>query len=395
MPRFEAAVSRDNLDFLADRGLLDAGCVNLISLQAVKDRAQDRWPRRQELVWEFTERHLKDRIAPSDLVLRIDDANFLVAVTGSHASAAQAVCLRVLEDVLMHFIGRVDRADLILRRVDAIKDGALTCSAVDIYRIPLRATDPAAEAQALREGAVREKEKNPALFTSLSGKPLQISFATAAVVSLKTGAFAGLHIERSVQDMDGRALSLRELDELTASDLLRIDAATLDYARVYQVDDDTPGYAILIAPVSFRTLSQNRGRQALIGAGGGSKAFQQNVILELLDIQPGTPPGRVAETAAIGRTLARAVLARAHGPASAATAAAEAKLTGFTVRFCDLVAASRSQGVTLHHLCAGLSKISRVLIALGAPSNVDEKTLTKLGFTHQINPSADEKVLQS
>ncbi|OYX29694.1 MAG: hypothetical protein B7Z01_15405, partial [Brevundimonas subvibrioides] len=120
---FTRASDREALTALCGSPLLANGCVNLISLDAVRDRAGDLWPRKRELVWDFTDKRLRERLQAHDMVFRVDDTTYLIAVVADYAAAAQAVAMRTLEEILLHFIGRLDRAHIIIRRVDRI-DGA-------------------------------------------------------------------------------------------------------------------------------------------------------------------------------------------------------------------------------------------------------------------------------
>jgi len=237
MPKFSSGAQAESLASLQGSELLANGCVNLIGLDAIRDRAGDLWPRKRELVWEFTEKHLQERLAPHDLMLRVDDTTYLVAIVADYATAAQAVCVRALEEVLLHFIGHLDRADIRLQRVTTIDGTEIAASDVDLARVP-RLEDVARRAADISPSPQREREKNPVLFRSVSGRRLRIDFTPSPVTSLRHGVLTALHLSRTVVDEETEhRLSFEELDGLTDADLIRIDAATMDYAGLFTRQD--------------------------------------------------------------------------------------------------------------------------------------------------------------
>ncbi|MEQ7154377.1 hypothetical protein [Brevundimonas aurifodinae] len=378
---FTRASDREALTALCGSPLLANGCVNLISLDAVRDRAGDLWPRKRELVWDFTDKRLRERLQAHDMVFRVDDTTYLIAVVADYAAAAQAVAMRTLEEILLHFIGRLDRAHIIIRRVDRIDGAELTTSPVDIERIPRLEDVPQQKAQ-ISPTASAEREKNPLLFRSLSGRDLRVDFSPRPVTSLQHGVMTALHLPRQVVDLEGEAvLGPAALDALTDGDLIRIDEATLDYASLFTMGDQDAGYIALIIPVSYRTLLNRRGRAALIQQGGGQPALKTGALFEILDMDSGTPPSRIAEAVSLSRTMVRGVVARlpeGRGSLSPFTAVG---LTGLTVPL------ARQQGAgapTFKPPAQSLDRLRtafRALIALDALKG-DEAALKTMGYTH-------------
>lgn len=384
MQTFKAGLASEGLDLLKGSGLLEQGCVNLVSVEAVRARSEDRWPRKRELVHDFVDKKLKERLAPGDLVTRVNDTDYLIAVATDHPSAAQAVCLRVLEEVLLHFIGRVDRGDIVLKRVDDISGEMIVCSPIDLARVP-RFEGPAPTAvERMKRPTLNESDRNPVLFSSLSGRPLRIDFTPRAVTRVSDSDLAALHMDRTVaEEATGQVLTRQELEALTDTDIARIDAATVRYAELFTSDSEEAGPTGLIVPVSFRTLHNSRGRQALVAAGAGDKAFKTAAILEMVDLDGGTPAGRLAETAALGRAFARAMFGRAPDGLSRFEALHEARFAGLTTDLRQLAATARAGRVTPEVLCARMLKAARSLVALHAPAELETARLAALGFTHR------------
>ena len=381
MQTFTSGSSAEALAALEGSELLQSGCVNLISLDAVQARAAALWPRKRELVWAFTERKLNDRLASEDMVLRVSETTYLIAIACDHAAAAQSVCMRVLEEVLLHFIGHLDRADIVISRVDSISEGALSCTAVDIATIPVSNQDGDEAVQKLRPSTSRETEKNPALFSSISGRPLRVDFLPRAISSLKHGVMTAVHINRIIADADsGAVLSLTELDALTDTDIIRIDAVTMDYAKLFTMGAQAGGHAALLIPVSFRSLLNRRGREVLIANGAGSNAFKGGAVFELLHLDGGTPPSRVKEAVAIGKSMARAVFARIHDRQGGMISVAETGVAGLTILGPYLASVAASGGG--RRLIQSMLRMSRTLVVLDVGGLSTPEKLLSYGFTH-------------
>lgn len=381
MQTFQAGSISESLSALQGSELVANGCVNLIALDAIRDRAGPLWPRKRQLVWDFTETKLRDRLGPHDLLVRVDDTTFLVAVITDYATAAQAVCLRVLEEVLLHFIGRVDRDDVRLRRVDKIDGDEVVSSALDPSRIPRLADAPQAAA-AIAPPPALERELNPLLFTSISGRVVRVDFSPRPVTSLQHGVLTAIHLARSIVDVaSATVMTRKDRDGLTDGDLIRIDRATLDYASLFNMGDHSAGYVALIIPVSYRSLLNRRGRSAFTQAGAGDLAMKTGGLFEISDLELGTPPSRMDEAVAIARTLCRGVIARLPEQPGSLAPFANAGFAGLTVP----LARHGAEAVKALRQASSRSDILkrafRALIALDAPPR-SMSQLQGLGFTH-------------
>jgi len=95
----------------------------------------------------------------------------------------------------------------------------------------------------------------------------------------------------------------------------------------------------LILPASFRTMGGRKGRSALIGVEGASpEQVREAVMLELVDIDLGTPTARLAEVVGLLSQLCRGVFARVQPARDALAPVRGARLHGlsFDVRALDL-----------------------------------------------------------
>jgi hypothetical protein len=158
---------------------------------------------------------------------------------------------------------------------------------------------------ALTNVVVRRDE--PSTFTDREGRRLWLDFAVETVTSLKHGTPAAALIARAVvEERSGAPLVAADFARLSDEDHLHIDLETVDFLHRTLKSPAAP--AMLIAPVSFNTLSARRGRRELAERLGS--AVKGRIMLELMDIDRGTPLSRLTEVGGVAASLGRGVLVR-------------------------------------------------------------------------------------
>ena len=133
--RITAGGAAAALERLAGTDLVERGCVTVISVDAIRKRSGDRWPRKRDAVWAYLGKKFDEHLAYQDIRHRIGETDFLVAVTSEEGVAAQALSLKILEEALLFFLGVADFADMKVRAVSAINGAELACSDIDPARV--------------------------------------------------------------------------------------------------------------------------------------------------------------------------------------------------------------------------------------------------------------------
>lgn len=339
--RLSAADVSAVLERFGGHDLLATGAVNIISLAAIRDRAGERWPRKRDDVWAYVDRRLAEHLTFQDLAQRVGETDYLIAMTSESGLAAQAVAVKVLEEVLMHFLGVAEPRDLSVRAVTALAGDEVLCAPLDPAAIRSRgaAPTPVAATAAPRPAVdpAEEKRRNPYIFSTAAGLPLRIDFAVETVVALRLGVTAALRIEPTVTDSrTGQVIPTRAFARLSDLDLSIIDQAVLDYAALYLPDITARGRPALVVPMSFRTLGSSKGRQALMACGDSPERLKASLMVELIDLDAGTPAGRLIEVAGLLKTICRGVFARVQPGAANFAALKDARLMGLTLDAGDL-----------------------------------------------------------
>jgi hypothetical protein len=309
------------LEHFAHPQVLAEGQVNIIALDAIVERFGSRWALRRESVHSHVDAALSRQLGTAGYHLRITETDVLVCQPELSRLAGQAACLRYLREILSHFLGENQLADVSVHEVLSLSEDG-----VEARRIDPRAAQAGAlqeRSRALGDPGAGHREPGEAFapnaadhwtpFVSATGLRIRVSCALEPVVELKRRSRIGLRFVRQVVRADtSRPLSPAEAARLSGSDLLRIDLATI--ARGLEGLGTGEGGAAepsLLIPVSSASLSGLQGRARIVAAfkAAGSRV-KQGLICELADVE-GLPASVVLDQASSIRPFALLVVGRA------------------------------------------------------------------------------------
>jgi hypothetical protein len=304
------------LERIGIQDLVQRGSVQLIGLEPIRAQLGERWPKKCEHVWRHFESVLLRQLPPHDLVVRIDDFHFLIAQTQERGASAQAICLRLAADLMRFFLGSASDSDIDVKQVTAAEADRLTCEALNPAHIRAAlASESAAprSAPAPETGAPAggRKRKSFAALTRL-GRDLRLDLSLEPMWDLQNGLRTVGHFARTVL-YDGQAgpeMPAHRRAELQPSDFLDLDLATLTEAISLRTSSPRSAGGLLV-PVSYKVVSNSNSRYALLHAvqAFGPEA-QNSFAWELVDLEPGIPPDRLAEIVALIRPHCRGVVCR-------------------------------------------------------------------------------------
>lgn len=284
-PGIEAA-----LEQFASPEVLRAGKVNLIAMDAVAERFGARWSMRREQVHDHVQGVLDRHLGAQGYHLRISDTDILVCHPELSRLASQAFCLRLLRDILSHFLGASELAEIGVHEVLRVSPTGVEARPVDARAVE------AAEDEADAAGAKAFDAPNSLLgpvavwtpFVAGNGRKIEIACALDPVIELKGRGTIGLRFRRSVTDAaTGREFSSAELERLSRTDRLRIDlgAVALGLKALRDSRRAAPP-PTLILPVSFSSLSNLDDRARIVSAFQEARTYaRQGLICELRDIE--------------------------------------------------------------------------------------------------------------
>ncbi|MBX3479260.1 MAG: hypothetical protein KF842_02595 [Caulobacter sp.] len=333
--RIAAADVAAVLERVSGAELAAQGGINIISVEAIRDKTGSRWERSRSAVWAYVQRRMGEHLQGGDLFHRVGDTDFLIAMTSEQGAAAQAIAMKILEEVLIHFLGEASPGDMRIRTVTSINPEELVCEPLDprIVAVARRKVDAPDSPHRHGVSPVEEQRRNPVSFVTASGLRLRVDFALEHLVSLRHQVTAALRVEPTVTDLStGRAIASRFLGRLSDSELAQIDQATMDYGALFlPVERDGPRTP-LILPASFRTMMARKGRGMLIAtASQAPELARTGLLVELADVDSGTPPGRLVEVVGLLRTLTRGVFVRGGLARDALEPLRGSRLSGVTL----------------------------------------------------------------
>ena len=308
------------LDQFSDPDLLSEGKVNLIALDAIVGRLGERWAQRRDHIHDHVDRTLQRRLGAQGYHLRISETDFLICQPGLGRFSGQAACLKALREILTHFLGEASQADQCVHQVTKV-------SANEIEGWRVRASDVEEGEQAERQAkaspeAGRRTVDHWTPFVASDGRELRVTCSLEPVIELKSFGRIGLRIAaRVLVAGSDEALSTGAISQLSRADILRIDLATM--ARGMERLRTTAEGGLqpsLIAPVSFTSLSSQRGRAEIAKLLTEARGLvKRGVICEIGDIE-GVPQGVMLSVVSLVRPYCLFVVARIdRGPPAAAT----------------------------------------------------------------------------
>lgn len=371
------------LERLSASDRVERGAVFVLSLEAIKERSGERWPKKSDDVWGYLIRKLNEHLSYQDLHHRISDTEVLVAMTTEDGVAAQAVGMKVQEEVLEFFLGAANRGDIRIRAVNRISGGELTCTELDPDAIAVARELEATQAYRRQVSAKAQHERNPVDFVASNGQHLRIDFALEHIVSLRHGVTAVLRVEPTVTfSATGEVIPPRKFYKLSDEDLIVIDRATVAFGALF-LPRDARVQPPVILPVSFRTMGGRKGRSLLAAAHGLTpERIRQGAMIEFVDLDRGTPSGRLVEVTGLVGGVVRGVLARLHASREALQPVQGARFNGLTLDVSDIQLPEARLDEVLRLMARQMRGKAPALIAQGMGDFSHFDLADAAGFTH-------------
>ena len=388
--RIATASASAALERLAGSDLVERGCVTVISVEAIAERAGDRWPRRRDDVWAYVDRKLHEHLGHQDMRQRLTDTDFLIAMPHEEGVAAQAISLKILEEIIVFFLGSAELTDLRVRSVTRIDGLSVSATELDPARVAVarqRAGDgPSPYSGGLDPG--EERRRNPVSFVASGGQKVSVHFALEHVVSLRHNVTAALRIQPIVRRASTGRLLARSMADFTDDEVAFIDGATQDFASLF-LPQDARSQPPLIVPTSFRSLGGRKGRRDLVSRTAGAPGqLRRAVFVEIVDVDRGTPPGRLAEVAALVTDLTRGVMVRLPTRRDVAHIVRDVRLKGLTFDMGGLPPAEPRLARAMLTMAAQAKGLAPALIVQGLPSAEYFPIAQVGGFTHAARRAA-------
>ena len=258
--------------------------------------------------------------------------------------------------------------------------------------------DFGADIEAVRLPAWKEGEPLPPSrvnqwtppFVANDGRQLRISATLEPVYELKGFTRIGFRmIRRVIVVATGEELTDQQAAALSAGDLLRADLATITRG-IDRLKAESGGdqQLSLIVPISFSSLSSQRGRAELTApVKEAGSLVKLGVICEILDIE-GVPAGALLSASALVRPFSLLVVGRLNTP----TPSSIARLTGAGLQALSFECPKNLGDAEFmgwaHTMIVPARKVARSILVYGVSSPQRAGALVSLGASHVSLTSA-------
>lgn len=315
--RFQSVGLEAAMEQFANPQALAAGQVCVIDLDSVVERFGRRWPMRREHVHEHVNATLDRQLGPTALHLRISDTDVLICQPDKERLAGQALCLRALREILTHFLGDGEMADVGVHQVTRLTPEGLEARRVDVRTAAAmgagQADEIAGEPQPGSSDSLGGADQwTP--FVTAQGVGLQVTTQLEPVMQLRGKRAIGLRLTNRVAHLrSGRQLRAPELARLATADLLRIDIAGLLKGLDALRQEDQRRLTVIV-PVTLSSLSHPVGRARIVTGLQEARAHVDGGVICELRLIEGAPSAALAQAVAIVRPYCLLVLGHLDEP---------------------------------------------------------------------------------
>lgn len=320
-----AAVSSSITDMLRHTGADEAaqrGQVQLVSVTAIREAVGDRWPRHQPLVEDFVTRAFARNASEDDLIVRVNDTDFLLIQPSRTPMGALSRSSVLLRETLTFFLGAAEAENINISVVDRIGDEGLEATRVTGDQLEAAAAERTGDLAQSRDGSApwerfgvaRPPRKMIAVKRPGQGD-IQAMFYLDPVWHVAKEAVVSFVVRTvAVQHLASGEVEPVDVAGLTSSGAAALTIQRLIFLGELLGDEDRPGPSIVIhVPVSMNALSYSGTRTAVLGElrrlVKGDR--RDRLIIELNHVPEGVPESRLSEVIAQVRSYARGVLVRA------------------------------------------------------------------------------------
>jgi hypothetical protein len=397
MERLASASLQDVLDKV--RPAIASGLVNIISVDAIRERSGDRWPKKREQVEAFVERTFARLSQPGDMLVALNEAEFVTVQPNASATTALSISANILKESLAFFLGKAAREDLRLFQVATFVDGAL-----GLRPVLGAALDKALEAEPPAPAA-RQAQGSGSQFPAvppcddlhwetvrrvrlISPPDVELDLAITPEPTWNVGAkVVASFLLRPVTSLASVGRPARVVSASDLSPNMAGEAAIATIAYAAEMIAQRGVRVALHAPVGLNATSYSASRFRLLNALRElPEQVRRFLILEIVEISEGLPQSRLTEVVGMLGPYCRAVLARAPSEAVDVRAWRGFGLSGVTIDCQHLDPADREVQARLGVFARRAAEATLSCVGYSLPSSSLMLAAWASGFTHVGGP---------
>ncbi len=372
LARLTSADNRTRLTGLMNSELLARGCVVIIGIDAIRDRLAEQWGVKREMVWEAVARMLDRKLTPPAQWARASEVDFVLCAADD-PETSRVLALKILRDLLEFFLGVQRFEDMRIATVLSIsEDFELACARLDPRALSQEHTGAGSPASG--------SDWSTLSFAVPEGGAVELEFHRERVINLRNGTAIANRIWTRLRNQEtGLYLSDRWPEQLSPSCLGLVNDATADRAKTLYA---TTKLGVFLS-ASIHTVANTRNRADIIRhLEQVRKDPLRPIILELLDIEAGTPQGRIEEVVGMMTPHCRKILARAQPDRVPVDLLRGCRLTGLTIDCGLMRLPTRDLFVQLSRFAEAARRVSPLVFALRLDNEVPSELALAAGITH-------------
>ncbi|HEX4712667.1 hypothetical protein [Phenylobacterium sp.] len=402
MDRITSSALRDVLEKVGPA--IASGCVNVISVEAIREGSGDRWPRRREQVAAFIERAFTRVSQPGDIMVPLNDAEFVTVQPSVSRSAALGLSASVLTETLAFFLGAAAREDLRLFQVTSFVDGQMAVQSVEAGHAAA-----GEDAEPRRSGAgggagagadslgpisddlfwaaTRRKR-----LTSPPDIELDLEMMPEPTWNVGARVVASFLLRPAMWLTEGdKPPRTAECGELPPTLAGEVAVSGLAYAA--ELIGDLGVKVALHTPLPLNAITYSTSRYRLLHALRDLDTHVRRfLILEITELAGGLPHSRMTELVGMLAPYCRAVLARAPSEMVDVSAWRGCGLSGVTLDCRHLDATDRGAQFRLETFARKAAEASTACVGYGLPTSSLMLAAWAAGFTHLGGPALSNEV---
>lgn len=294
-----------------------AGQAHVISISPVRDAFGSRWSKRQTVVSDFVLRSFQRQALSDDLILSLNDVDFILFQPSSTPSRALHRASQLIRDTLGYFLGESHTAKICVAVMDQLEGDVIQTHTIDSSSPDGSLYHRAGDLTSANDGSppwerftVGHAASAPVMVRGPTGQDLEAIFYLEPIWNARASVVASFLVQSAVFEVTPAGARLPPHDDLLTTQChIELTRRRIEYLKQTFAAAADPFVAHLPIPAPCLRLSSPRSwlLSALRRELGG---VHRNVVIELCDLPEGFPNSALSALVAQATPYSRAVLAR-------------------------------------------------------------------------------------
>lgn len=300
------------------REAIAQGQFHIMSLAPVRAALGARWARNEGLVEDFVLRSFSRQAGPDDVIVRVNDADFVLIQPSRSSMSALSRTARLTRRALSHFLGTVRPENIEISVIQQVMSGRIEAQRVTQEQLdaaeraepaPVTVEDDSPPWEAF---GVRRAPRKVVTFKRPEGGDLEALYYCEPIWNAAHGVVVAFHLRTETFYRPRPDLRQRvSPGDLTARTHAVIAQGRLRYARELLEQPQNRGIA-LSTPIALDAFAHSASRIAVVRElkSISDESIRRRLFIEVADAPRDVPAARVEEAVAQLKGLARRVTVR-------------------------------------------------------------------------------------